>query len=131
VRLLLDTHVALWGIVGDQRLRPAVRRLLEAPSNEVFVSVVTLWEIAIKHALPKGRSDDMPLSAEAAMEEFLRAGFRTLTVDVQHAMTVATLPPLHRDPFDRMLVAQSRAEPMRLLTADRDVAAYGDGVELV
>ncbi|HVN02733.1 MAG TPA: type II toxin-antitoxin system VapC family toxin [Caulobacteraceae bacterium] len=130
MRLLLDTHVALWGVTDYERLRPETRRLLEDRENEVFVSVVTLWEIAIKHALPKGRTDDMPVSAAQALAEFLEAGFRILDVAAPHAVAVAALPSLHRDPFDRMLIAQARAEPLRLLTVDRTVAAYGAGIEL-
>src|SRR5689334_15357665 len=125
MRLLLDTHVALWGVADFERLKLQTRRLLEDRENEVFVSVVTLWEIAIKFALPKGRPDDMTVSAEEALSEFLEAGYQVLDVTRAHALAVAALPPLHRDPFDRMLVAQARAEPLRLLTADRTVAAYG------
>jgi PIN domain nuclease of toxin-antitoxin system len=131
MRLLLDTHVALWGVTDYERLRPETRRRLEDRENEVFVSVVTLWEIAIKHSLPKGRSDDMPISAEEALGYFLEAGYRILDILPPHALAVAALPPLHRDPFDRMLVAQARAEPLRLLTVDRTVAAYGHGTELI
>jgi PIN domain nuclease of toxin-antitoxin system len=131
MRLLLDTHIALWGVTDYERLKLETRRRLEDRQNEVFVSVVTLLEIAIKHALPKRRADDMPISAEEALTAFLEAGFRVLDILPQHALAIAALPPLHRDPFDRMLVAQARAEPLRLLTVDKMVAAYGDVVELV
>jgi PIN domain nuclease of toxin-antitoxin system len=131
VRLLLDTHIALWGVTDYERLKPETRRRLEDRQNEVFVSVVSLWEIAIKYAMPKGRADDMPISAEEALTAFLEAGFQVLDILPPHALAIATLPLLHRDPFDRMLVAQARAEPLRLLTVDGMVAAYGGGVELV
>lgn len=131
MRLLLDTHVALWGVADSERLTPETRRFLEDSRNEVFVSVVTLWEIAIKHALAKGRPDDMTLSASEALAEFRDAGYQTLDISPQHALAVADLPSLHRDPFDRMLIAQARAEPLRLLTADRTVAAYGADIELI
>ena len=131
MRLLLDTHIALWGVTDYERLRSETRRRLEDRQNEVFVSVETLWEIAIKYALPKGRADDMPISAEEALAFFLEAGYRMLDILPPHALAIAALPPLHRDPFDRMLVAQARAEPLRLLTVDRKVAAYGDVAELV
>jgi PIN domain nuclease of toxin-antitoxin system len=131
MRLLLDTHVALWGISDYERLGSETQRLLEDRQSEVFVSVVTLWEIAIKYALPKGRPNDMPVSAKEALAEFLAAGYQVLDVTPPHALAVASLPSLHRDPFDRMLIAQARAEPMRLLTVDRTVAAYGPGIELI
>jgi PIN domain nuclease of toxin-antitoxin system len=131
VRLLLDTHIALWGIADEDRLGAALRRTLEDPANDVFVSVITLWEIAIKFALPKGRPDDMPLSAQDALAEFVEARYQILNVEPAHALAVAELPQLHRDPFDRMLIAQSRAEPLRLFTSDRIVASYGGGIELI
>lgn len=131
MRLLLDTHVALWGISDYERLASETQRLLQDPENDVFVSVVTLWEIAIKFALPKGRPDDMPVSAGEALAEFLAAGYQVLDVMAPHALAVASLPPLHKDPFDRMLIAQARIEPMRLVTVDRMVAAYGAGIELI
>ena len=131
MRLLLDTHIALWGVTDPARLGAETQRLLQSPENDVFVSVVTLWEIAIKYALPKGRADDMPVSAKDALAEFLEAGYQVLDVISPHVLAVASLPQLHRDPFDRMLIAQAWAEPMRLLTSDRTVAAYGGGVELV
>lgn len=131
MRLLLDTHVALWGVSDYERLATETQRLLQDRDNEVFVSVVTLWEIAIKFALPKGRPDDMPVSAKEALADFLEAGYQVLDVTPPHALAIAALPPLHRDPFDRMLVAQARVEPMRLLTVDRIVAAYGEGIELI
>jgi PIN domain nuclease of toxin-antitoxin system len=131
MRLLLDTHIALWGVSDKERLGADTQRLLEDVESDVFVSVATLWEIAIKYALPKGRPDDMPVSAKDALADFLEAGYQVLDVTSSHALAVASLPPLHRDPFDRMLIAQARVEPMRLLTADRTVAAYGAGVELI
>lgn len=131
MRLLLDTHVALWEITDDARLAPEVRRRLRSADNTIFVSVISLWEIAIKFARPRGRPDDMPISSQDALEYFAGAGYEILSVTPQHALAVEGLPQFHRDPFDRMLIAQARSEPLRLLTADSAVAAYGDGVELV
>ena len=131
MRLLLDTHIALWEITDDSRLRAGVRRRLRDEANVIFVSVISLWEIAIKYARPRGRPDDMPISSQDALKYFVDAGYQILDVSAPHALAVEALPILHRDPFDRMLVAQARAEPMRLLTADAAVAAYGEGVELV
>jgi PIN domain nuclease of toxin-antitoxin system len=131
VRLLLDTHVALWAVRDDPRLGQRARGLIADLDNPVYVSVVTLWEIAIKFALRKGRANDMPVSAEDASAIFERAGYEILPVLPQHALGVADLPPARTDPFDRMLIAQARSEPLRLLTSDAAVAAYGEGIELV
>lgn len=125
MRLLLDTHVALWWIKYDPRLREAERRLIEDGGNFVAVSVVTVWEIAIKFARPNGRPDDMPLSGTEAIAEFVRAGLDLLPVDARHAAAVDDLPPLHGDPFDRMLVAQATIDGLRLMTHDRRLKRYG------
>jgi PIN domain nuclease of toxin-antitoxin system len=130
VRLLLDTHVALWMVAGHPRLSTAARAMIDG-NDQVHVSVVSLWEIAIKFALRRGRPTDMPISAVQALELFESSQMRILAVSPQHALAVAHLPPARTDPFDRMLVAQARSEPLRLLTSDAAVAAYGDDVELV
>lgn len=121
MRLLLDTHVALWAVAGDARLSPAAKRSLTARSAQVFVSAVSLWEIAIKHALARG---DMPIDADSAAHEFSAAGFLELDVTWAHTQRVGKLAPLHQDPFDRLLVAQAFEEPMTLVTHDTRVAAY-------
>jgi PIN domain nuclease of toxin-antitoxin system len=97
----------------------------------VYVSVASLWEIAIKHALSRGRATDMPVSAAIAHDLFLASRFHLLPVAPEHALAVAELPYARTDPFDRMLLAQARREPLRLLTMDRRLAAFGDGVELI
>jgi PIN domain nuclease of toxin-antitoxin system len=91
-------------------------------ANEVYVSTASIWEIAIKHALGRG---DMPVSGVRAAELCTLAGYRELPVSWRHAAHVETLPPLHGDPFDRILVAQADMEPMRLLSRDATVAGYG------
>ena len=131
MRLLLDTHIALWAVRDDPRLSTRAHDLIANLDNPVFVSVVTLWEIEIKYALRRGRPSDMPISAITAAAVFESAGYELLPVLPAHALAVAELAPARTDPFDRMLVAQARAEPLRLLTADKAVAAYGEGVELV
>jgi PIN domain nuclease of toxin-antitoxin system len=128
VRILLDTHVALWAIVDDARLAPTARELIASPANTVMVSAVNVWEIAIKRALGRG---DMPASAQDALGFFRAAGFELLPVAAEHAAAVETLPPIHADPFDRLLVAQAMAEPLRLLTHDTTVARYSDSIILV
>ena len=131
MRLLLDTHVALWAVRNAPRLSHRARELIGDLDNPVYVSVVSLWEIAIKFALRKGRPSDMPVSAAEASAFFVRAGYELLPVLPQHALAIAALPPARTDPFDRMLIAQARAEPLRLLTSDAAVAAYGGSIELV
>jgi len=128
VRLLLDTHIALWAITDSPRLPDQARRLILAPENEVVVSAASVWEIAIKHGLAKR---NMPVSGAEAKAWFVQAGYTLLPVTAEHAALVEELPAHHADPFDRMLVAQALAEPIRLVTADSKVARYSDTVILV
>lgn len=128
MRLLLDTQVALWALTDDPHLSQKVRGIILDVHSEVFVSVATLWEIAIKHQLGRGA---MPVSGTRAAELFRAAGFTELPILGVHATAVETLPILHSDPFDRLLVAQALTEPMRLLTHDRTVAQYSDTVVFV
>jgi len=121
MQLLLDTHIALWAISGDHRLSAAAKRHLLADGASVFVSAASLWEIAIKHALGRG---DMPIDADGAAEEFAAAGFVALDVTWTHVRRVGSLADLHKDPFDRLLVAQALIEPMTLVTHDPKVVAY-------
>lgn len=125
MNLLLDTHVLLWATIDSPRIK-AIRRRLLAVDNEVFFSVASLWEIAIKASLGKLQAD-----AAAVRDCALESGFLELPILGQHALHVGGLPWHHRDPFDRLLVAQSAAEPMRLLTADETLLAYGGQVELI
>jgi PIN domain nuclease of toxin-antitoxin system len=131
VRLLLDTHIALWATADDARLPTNSAGLIADPSNEVFVSVASLWEIAIKHALARGNPNDMPISARDALGYFLGAGYTLLNIAPAHATAVEGLPMLHADPFDRMLVAQALTVPLRLITHDARLAHYSDTVILV
>jgi PIN domain nuclease of toxin-antitoxin system len=125
VNLLLDTHVALWAITDSPRLSALARELLSAPHASVWVSAVSVWEIAIKHALARG---DMPVSGQEALRWFQVSGYRLLAIEAHHASAVEDLPPHHQDPFDRLLVAQALVEPMRLLTHDATVARYSDSI---
>lgn len=128
MKLLLDTHIALWAIADDWRLNDLARSLIDDPENEVMVSAATVWEISIKHALARG---NMPISGEEALGYFRSAEFMLLGITPVHAAAVETLPPLHADPFDRILIAQAMTEPARLLTRDAQVAAYGAMVLVV
>ena len=124
MRVLLDTHIALWAVVGSRRLAPRAKELILA-ADEVFVSAASLWEIAIKHGLGRG---DMPISSAQAHQAFGDAGYRMLDIRPQHALAVERLAPIHNDPFDRMLIAQALTEPLTLITRDALVASYGSAI---
>ena len=130
MRLLLDTHIALWAVTDDLQLSEAARALIVEPANEVFISVAVIWEVAIKHAV-RCRVSAMPVSAQTALQDFLAAGFLVLDIIPAHALALEALPGLHGDPFDRIMVAQALSTPLRLLTHDTKVAAYSDTVILV
>lgn len=124
MRLLLDTHVLLWALAAPQKLPAQLRRALDAA--DVYVSAASIWEVAIKNSL--GKIDADPRRILDAVEP---AGFKHLPVTGVHAAGVDRLPPLHKDPFDRLLVAQALAEPMRLVTNDAALVGYGDCVWLL
>jgi PIN domain nuclease of toxin-antitoxin system len=123
-RILLDTHLLLWAVAEPRKLPPGARRRIE--EADVFVSAASLWEVSIKAALGKLAADPAELLAEIEP-----AGFTLLPITGEHAAAVAKLPAVHADPFDRMLVAQAKTEPLLLLTNDAVLAGYGDCVELV
>jgi PIN domain nuclease of toxin-antitoxin system len=131
MRVLLDTHIGLWAVADDPKLPARARELITEPTNDVFVSVANLWEIAIEHALARGGVNDMPISAEEALVYFREAGYLLLDIVPAHTVAFEGLPQLHADPFDRMLVAQALTVPLRLLTHDLRVARYSDTVILV
>jgi PIN domain nuclease of toxin-antitoxin system len=123
MRLLLDTHILLWSLADPRRLGEAARDAIEADDNEVLFSAVSIWEIAIKaEALRAEFGVDTATIIGAARE----SRFDELPVTAEHAAAVAALPPHHKDPFDRLLVAQALTEPARLLTADKALAAYSN-----
>ena len=126
--LLLDTHILLWALLTPERLDPKASALLEDDDNEVMFSAVSIWEVAIKTRL--GRSD-FKARPEAVMQYARRIGFVELPVHASVAAQVADLPLHHADPFDRLLVAQAMAGPLRLLTADPVLVQYSDLVMLV
>lgn len=133
MRLLLDTYIALWAITDDARLPPVARGLVLDPVNDIHVSAASVWEIAIKHrlAVARGRPEDMPVAAAEALGWFRRSGYLLLDISAEHAAGLDLLPDLHRNPFDRILVAQALTEPLRLLTCDRLLGSYGDMVLVV
>ena len=128
MRLLLDTHLLLWALGDPDKLDPATRDLVEDPANEVLFSAASIWEIAIKAGL--GRAD-FAVRPDAVARAARDTGFVELPVRADVAARVADLPPHHRDPFDRLLVAQAMAEPVLLYTADPLLPPYTDLVRLV
>lgn len=128
MRLLLDTHVLLWALIEPTRLDRSTRAALEDPENEVLFSAASIWEIAIKSAL--GRADFQVPPGEI-VEAALTSGFVELPVRSAAALKVAALPHLHRDPFDRLLIAQAMTEPAAFYTADEQLERYSELVVLV
>ena len=121
MRLLLDTHLLLWVISQSRRLSPHARDLIGDPENELLFSVASVWEIAIKHGQ---RRADFQVDPRLVRRTLLNDDYQELAVTGEHAVAVAALPALHRDPFDRLLVAQSIVEGITLLTSDPRVAQY-------
>ena len=125
MRVLLDTHIMLWAMTDDPRLSKVARDVIEDGRNEVFFSTASLCEISLKR---KTHSDKMPIGAREAKKAFVADGYVELSFDSSHAEEMDDLPLLHRDPFDRMLLAQAKAEGMKLLSHDDRFPAYGDFV---
>lgn len=118
MRLLLDTHVLLWHILGLPDLKPAARALVIDPDHEVYVSAASVWEVAIKQGAGKLK---VP---EDFVEQIERHELEILPILAEHGWRAGLLPPHHRDPFDRMLVAQAQLDDLTVLTRDRKLAAY-------
>jgi PIN domain nuclease of toxin-antitoxin system len=121
VRLLLDTHILLWAALSWRRLPSQARVLLEQEDNVLLFSVVSLWEVAIKRSL--GR-EDFRVDPRLLRRGLVDNGYEELAILGQHAVAVDGLPPLHKDPFDRLLIAQSLIEGITLLTVDPQVGQY-------
>jgi len=128
MRLLLDTHVLLWAAGPLRRLSPRARRLIDDDENELLFSVASVWEVAFKYG--RGR-DDFQVEPRLLRRGLLDNGYQELAITGEHAVMVASLPRLHRDPFDRILVAQSTVEGITLLTSDQLVAQYPGPVRRV
>jgi len=122
VRILLDTQVWLWMLAAPERLASATKQLVVAPDNELLLSAASAWEIAIKYALGKVRLPDVP--EHVVPQLMARTGVVALPVLHRHALHVATLPQKHRDPFDRLLVAQAQIEGLPILSSDRAFGLY-------
>ncbi|MBZ0093240.1 MAG: type II toxin-antitoxin system VapC family toxin [Sulfuricellaceae bacterium] len=128
MNLLLDTHLLLWAASEPKRLSAKARALLLDPANHLLFSSASLWEISIKNGLERS---DFNVDPRRLWRMLLVSGYRELPITSEHAVAVNELPSLHKDPFDRILVAQARVEGLMLLTVDKLVAKYGDGVRKV
>ncbi|HXU32109.1 MAG TPA: type II toxin-antitoxin system VapC family toxin [Thermoanaerobaculia bacterium] len=121
MKLLLDTHILLWAAGEPEKLSAAARQLLNDPDHELLFSAASLWEIAIKRSL--GR-DDFRVEPRLLRRGLLDNGYQELVISSQHAVSVDGLPPMHKDPFDRLLLAQALSEGITLVTADATLAGY-------
>lgn len=131
MRLLLDTHIAIWAVSVPEKLPARWVAEIADPDNALAVSVVSLWEIAVKRPLKRGSDWDMSIEVSRAKTLFRMASFDLLSIEIDHLVALETLPLHHRDPFDRLLVATSYADTYRLVTHDRAIAAYGDHVIVI
>jgi len=128
VKLLLDTQLLLWAAGQPERLSPAARKQLNNPKNELLFSAASLWEVAIKNSL--GR-EDFRVEPRLLRRGLLDNGYIELPITSQHAVNIDGLPPIHRDPFDRMLLSQALTEGITLLTTDAQLARYRGPVRKV
>jgi PIN domain nuclease of toxin-antitoxin system len=125
LKLLLDTHILLWAAGQPDRLSPLARDMIVDRRNTLFFSAASIWEIVIKMGI--GR-DDFNVDPYRLRKMLVLNDYNELPITSEHVLRVGTLPPLHKDPFDRILIAQARSEGMSLLTVDTQVAAYGEGI---
>ncbi|MDB5754461.1 MAG: pilT [Massilia sp.] len=128
MKLLLDTHLLLWAAGQPEKLSPTASALLHDPQNELFFSSASLWEVSIKRGLGRG---DFLVDPRLLRRGLLDNGYSELPITSEHAVAVDGLPPIHKDPFDRILVAQAMAEGITLLTVDSTVAQYPGPVRRV
>ncbi len=128
MRLLLDTHILVWIATDSPKLSPAARTTLTAPASEKVFSAVSVWELAIKAT---GRPSGIDVDLDRFEQNFLARGYRELPISGRAARETAKLPLIHKDPFDRLLIAQAIVEGLTLITADATVARYGGPVRLV
>jgi len=128
MRLLLDTHLLIWSFASSERLSRRARLLMDDPENELWFSVISLWEIAVKRGLDRV---DFNVDPRLMRTVLLEHGYRELSLSGDHALGIEALPPLHKDPFDRILIAQAIGEEMTFLTSDKALAKYPGFIERV
>lgn len=119
--LLVDTHLLLWAAAQPQKLSKTARQVLEDPDAQLWFSAASLWEVAIKRGL---RREDFRVEPRRLRRGLIDNGWRELAVSGEHTIAALTLPPIHKDPFDRMLLAQAQVEGLTLVTSDKVVARY-------
>ncbi|WP_158752077.1 type II toxin-antitoxin system VapC family toxin [Acidobacterium sp. S8] len=127
MRLLLDTHLLLWAAEGMDRVPPGARTLMADPENELLFSAASLWEIAIKSRLNRS---DFQVDARMLRRGLIDNGYREMAIFSEHVVAIDSLPPIHKDPFDRLLIAQATVEGITLLTNDSMVTKYPGPVRL-
>ena len=127
MKLLLDTHLLIWAAEGIEHLPKVARALMEAPENSLYFSVASLWEIAIKHGLNR---PDFQVDPRILRHGLIDNGYHELPIVSAHAVAIGMLPPIHKDPFDRLLIAQASIEGITLLTDDATVAKYPGPIRL-
>lgn len=128
MRFFLDTHLLLWAAGDPKRLTPESRNLLGDPAAELLFSTASIWEVVIKNAL--GRSD-FRVEPQQLRDGLIQNGYGELAIRAEHALAVGLLPPIHMDPFDRILIAQAQVENITLLTTDSKVACYPGPIRAV
>ncbi|MBA8899270.1 type II toxin-antitoxin system VapC family toxin [Phyllobacterium sp. P30BS-XVII] len=128
MKLLLDTHLLLWAAGSPEKLTPGARAAIENPLNELLFSSASLWEIAIKRGLDRV---NFQIDARVLRRGLLDNGYQELPITSEHAVSIESLPPIHKDPFDRILIAQATVEGITLLTADTIVARYPGPIQII
>lgn len=128
MRFLLDTHILLWAAGDPERLTPESRSLLDDPATELLFSTASIWEIVIKKTL--GRKD-FHIEPRQFRDGLIQNGYSELAIQSEHTLTVGLLPLIHKDPFDRMLIAQAQVENITLLTMDKKLSRYSGPVKVV
>ncbi|MBP9726255.1 MAG: type II toxin-antitoxin system VapC family toxin [Gammaproteobacteria bacterium] len=128
MRFLLDTHVLLWVANSPERLSRAVCDLLQESDNEIYFSIVSLWEIAIKKSLAR---EDFQVDARILHRALCDEGYKELGITSEHVVSIDSLPLLHKDPFDRLLISQATVEGITLLTKDELIAAYSGRIQKI
>ena len=128
MKLLLDTHILLWAADASRQLPGTAKHLIEDPRNELFFSAASIWEVVIKSAL---RRPDFKADPVKLRDELRANGYAELSVSSPHALAVQSLPPIHKDPFDRILIAQAHVHGATLVTADETVGRYPGNIMVV
>jgi PIN domain nuclease of toxin-antitoxin system len=128
MKILVDTHMLVWLAAATARLPLAAREIIEDPDNEIFFSSASIWELTIKHSLGKG---EIPVHPRVLHTALAAHDFQEIAITSLHGLAAGSLPPIHKDPFDRIMIAQSIAEDCILITSDRMLARYDAPVRLL